>query len=97
MLGCIQPISSAMMNRILGFALVVACACARVTSPASKRLEMASAPTAIFRTSAPKSMVNLLLHVLLVGLHEGGGLRRANINPSDVAIGEALVLAPTPS
>src|SRR5664280_1000768 len=71
MLGCIQPISSAMMNRMLGFALVAACACALVTSPASKKLEMASAPIATFRTPAPKSMMNLLLDELLVGLHEG--------------------------
>src|SRR5450631_4317651 len=48
--------SSPMMTTMLGFALVVACACALVTSPASKKLEMASAPSVSFLTFAPKSI-----------------------------------------
>src|SRR5664279_6216509 len=89
MLGCIQPISSAMMNRMLGFALVAACACALVTSPASKKLEITSAPIATFRTPAPKAMMNLLLHQLLVGLHEGGS-RWVEGSPSEDVTSNAV-------
>src|ERR1039458_4186739 len=73
MLGCIQPMSSPMMKRMLGFCelAVCACACALVKSPASKKLEMASAPTATFRTPAPKSMMNLLTCEERCYLHSG--------------------------
>src|SRR5271166_3239923 len=71
MLGCIQPMSSPMMTTILGFCVVAACACALTASPASQKLDMAIAHAATFRTLAPKSILNLLWDVLLVGLREG--------------------------
>src|SRR5450755_447910 len=53
-----QPTSSPMMTRIFGG--LVVCAALGVAPPASKKLEMASAPSVSFRTPAPKSIRNLL-------------------------------------
>src|SRR5271157_4941770 len=60
MLGCIQPMSSPMMNRMLGFCVV--CAALGVEPQPIKKLEMARAPSASFRTIAPCSMVYLLVN-----------------------------------
>src|SRR5271166_4707500 len=52
-----HPTSSPMMTRMLGGFAFAACACAVVPPPASKRLEMANAPSVSFRTLAPKSIL----------------------------------------
>src|SRR5208283_1792255 len=69
MLGCIQPMSSPMMNRMLGFCVV--CAALGVEPQPIKKLEMARAPSASFRTTAAQSIVSLL-QANLVGLRQGG-------------------------
>src|ERR1017187_8248090 len=81
-----MPMSSPMITTMLG---LLVCAALGTAPPASKKLEMASAPSVSFRTPAPKSMMNLLLHVLLVGLR-AGGLRWVNVGPPEVAIDSAL-------
>src|SRR5271157_911950 len=58
--------SSPMMNRMLGFCVVAACACAGIL-PLARKLETATAPNASFRKLAPRSM-SYSFQVILVGL-----------------------------
>src|SRR5208337_5187554 len=58
--------SSPMMNKMLGFCVVAACACAGIL-PLARKLETATAPNASFRKLAPRSM-SYSFQVILVGL-----------------------------
>src|SRR5215472_5762220 len=57
MLGCIQPISSPMMNRMLGFC------CWAVATPASSGMTARTATTVHIRSLAPTALV--FIHSLL--------------------------------
>src|ERR1035438_3079386 len=65
-----HPVSSVMSMTMLGLSAV--CAALGIAPPTSKKLEMASAPSAAFRTFAPKSIMILLAVHQLCSTPEGG-------------------------